>query len=942
MNMPEPSFSCHVDVGFADLIVRDHRVHGIRVLPGVVFFDLVHRILAARGIDIGRLELREVLFSEPVVVEDGGSRRISLSFTPEREGVWSVRGRSQARENFACVAAIVDAQGPATARRAHTSAEPLDLDAAYAYARAVGIEHLDFMKAEGSVWLDPERLVARIEPSELARRYAAEFVLHPACLDSATLVPFLAAMRGDEAKLRPFIPIHLRRFRAWAPINAAFEVVVERRSCTLQEDLFRCDIELRDPATGACLARFDGLTTKRIRSPESLERLIAQPPNERPIADEPPVASQAARDEAPVEPSGSPVELALALVRGLVEAEIDQTSTELDDDANFYELGLDSADLLSISAALGERLGVSLYPTLLFERSSIRALAEHLAEQQRDALPMLDGRAAPAAPASVGVEPRPAPLRSVSADAVAIIGLAGRYAHADDVDALWREVLAPGRDCVSEVPASRWDHSRWFDPDRKRDDRCYAKWGSFLAGVDQFDPVAFRIAPREAELMDPQERLFLEIASETLVDAGYGGQALAGRRVGVFVGVMWAQYEALGVERSATGPEVLTPMSFAASVANRVSYHFDLRGPSLALDSMCSSSLTALHLACESLRRGEAELALAGGVNLILHPSKYLFLSRSHMLASDGRCRSFGAGGDGYVPGEGVGAVLLKPLRAAERDGDSIHGVIRATAVNHGGRANGYTVPDPDAQAEVIAAALAEAGIEPRSLGYVEAHGTGTRLGDPIEVRGLDKAFGQDQGWRCAIGSIKSNLGHLEAAAGIAGLTKILLQMRHRELAPSLHARPLNPHIDFASSAFVVQQERGPWDPPDAGPRRAGLSSFGAGGSNAHAIVEEYVERARRSATPGAELIVLSARTRAQLDGGVARLRGWLEGVAGGRLEPSLASVAFTLATRDDAMGVRAATVVESLAELCEALAELDGGRGRRGAPGRERSASAP
>ncbi|HSP78891.1 MAG TPA: polyketide synthase, partial [Myxococcaceae bacterium] len=333
-----------------------------------------------------------------------------------------------------------------------------------------------------------------------------------------------------------------------------------------------------------------------------------------------------------------------------------------------------------------------------------------------------------------------------------------------------------------------------------------------------------------AELMDPQERLFLETAWQALEDAGYAGRALRRRRVGVFVGVMWGQYELLGLEETLAGNPV-TPMSFAASVANRVSFFFDFHGPSLSVDTMCSSSLTALHLACESLRRGECEQALVGGVNLMVHPSKYLFLSENRMLASDGRCRAFGSGGSGYVPGEGVGAVLLKPLSRAVADGDHLHGIIRATAVNHGGRANGYTVPDPDAQGTLIAEALARSGVEPETLGYLEAHGTGTSLGDPIEISGLGKAFAGrvPAGWRCAIGSVKSNIGHLEAAAGIAGLTRLLLQLRHRQLAPSLHARELNPYIDFSRTPFRVQQELEPWPEPRTAdgrstPRRAGLS----------------------------------------------------------------------------------------------------------------------
>ncbi len=972
-------FNCYIDIGFTDLVLRDHQVHGVRVLPGVAFFDLVYSAMQARGVDTERLELRDVLFSEPVVADVGQEHRVTLNVAQSEAGRWAVRATSRpcdrphahARENFACVAqlaAVADIP-PLPPSSASAVGERIDLDAAYAYGRAVGIEHFDFMKGRGWLELRPDCLIAEIEPSPLALTYADDFYLHPACLDSATLVPFLAAMRVDQKGLRPFIPIHLRGFRAFAPIRGRFEVFVDRRLCELQDDVFRSDIVLRDPKSGRCLAYFEGLTTKRIRSPESLKRLLlpdavagSDAPNDPRAGvwrEETPSHRESREPASPVVPPTS----AESLVRRYIAEQSQRggPADDLDGQTNFYDLGLDSADLLRISAALGEHLGVALYPTLLFEHNTVDALSGYLAQQYPISLRPVDAYAsdADASPASTngaaaivaGVTAHAAAeaQHSRDDDAIAVIGLSGRYADAENVDALWRDILAVGRDCIEQFPASRWNRDGSLDSGRHSAGKSEIDWGSFLPAVDLFDPVAFSISPREAELMDPQERLFLEVASETFSDAGYSARSFAGKKVGVFVGVMWRQYETLGIERgvigsafdSAIGEAPQTPMSFSASVANRVSHHFDLRGPSMALDSMCSSSLTALHLACESLRRGESECALAGGVSLILHPSKYLFLRRNKMLSSDGRCRSFGEGGDGYVPGEGVGAVLLKPLAAAIRDGDAVLGVIRATALNHGGRSNGYTVPDPDAQADVIRAALADCAIDPGSLSYIEAHGTGTSLGDPIEIRGLEKAIaGTDDapGWRCAIGSIKSNLGHLEAAAGIAGLTKVLLQMRYRQLAPSLHTRTLNPHIDFSKNPFVVQRELTDWNPDAGSRRRAGLSSFGAGGSNAHVVIEEYVDPTSRPTRFEPQLIVLSARTSAQLDAAAKRLYAHLSRLAGDRLEPDLESVAYTLASRDDAQAFRAATVVENMAQLREALAAFDTLRWHHGEPGRRRS----
>lgn len=416
---------------------------------------------------------------------------------------------------------------------------------------------------------------------------------------------------------------------------------------------------------------------------------------------------------------------------------------------------------------------------------------------------------------------------------------------AENLTQFW-ENLQAGRDCITEIPSERWDHSHYFDANKNQSSKSNSKWGGFIDDVDKFDPLFFNISPREAEQMDPQERLFLEITWQTLEDSGYTRQALREQlqgQVGVFVGVMWGEYQLYGKGR-------VRPSSSYASIANRVSYFFNLHGPSIAVDTMCSSSLTSIHLACESIRRGECIAALAGGVNVSIHPNKYLQLTQGNFAASDGRCRSFGEGGDGYVPGEGVGAVLLKPLSMAEADGDTIYGVIKGSSVNHGGKTNGYTVPNPVAQTRVIATTLQKSGVAPESISYVEAHGTGTALGDPIEIRGLSQAFGgeQSEGRNCPIGSVKSNIGHLESAAGIAGLTKVLLQMKHQQLVPSIHSETLNPHIDFDATPFVVQRELSDWEQPvievdgvrQRIPRRAGLSSFGAGGANAHLVVEEY------------------------------------------------------------------------------------------------------
>ncbi|MFE7740875.1 SDR family NAD(P)-dependent oxidoreductase [Nocardia sp. NPDC057455] len=520
------------------------------------------------------------------------------------------------------------------------------------------------------------------------------------------------------------------------------------------------------------------------------------------------------------------------------------------------------------------------------------------------------------------VDPVTASNHSGDLDAVgdiAIVGVSGRYPGADGLDAYW-QVLVEGRDCVTEIPPQRWDHSRYFVPDRHNPFTSYTKWGGFLDDVDCFDPLFFAISPREAEILDPQERLFLQTAWAALEDAGHSRADLArgglrSEQAGVFVGVMWGTYQMFGAEESRLGRGTL-PGSTFWSIPNRVSHALDFQGPSMAVDTACSSSLTALHLACQSIRTGECRLAVVGGVNLSLHPYKFVALSQGQFASTDGRCRSFGAGGDGYVASEGVGAMVLRPLADAEADGDTIYGVIKGTAINHGGRVNGFTVPNPDVQAAVIRSALRAGGVDPASVSYIEAHGTGTALGDPIEIAGLAKVFGRCGVSELPIGSVKSNVGHLEAAAGVAALTKVLLQLRHRTIVPSLHATAPNPNIDFAATPFRIPAEPLPWPGGDpARPRRATVSSFGAGGANANVVIEEYVDRRPQTRFSGGQVVPVSARDRERLAEYVAALDRFLAAQ-----QPNLADLAYTMQVGRQAGSARAAFVARDIDQLRAAV----------------------
>jgi acyl transferase domain-containing protein/acyl carrier protein len=515
-----------------------------------------------------------------------------------------------------------------------------------------------------------------------------------------------------------------------------------------------------------------------------------------------------------------------------------------------------------------------------------------------------------------------------SSCAVAIIGLSGRYPKAGNVEQFW-ENLKLGIDAVEEIPAARWDYRKYFSPNEKRAGMSKSKWGGFIEDVDKFDASFFSISPREADYMDPQQRLFLEVAWAACEDAGYSWERNRNldhlpkeNNVGVFVALMYDDYHFF--ERK------VSTSYWNSFVANRVSHYFNFRGPSMTVDTACSGSLTGIFMAYESLRNGHCSAAIAGGTNLSIHPTKYARLTQLNMLSGEGRCKSFGIGGSGYVPGEGVGAVLLKRLEDAVRDGDHIYAIIKGGALNHGGKTNGFTVPNPHAQAEVIAAAIENSGVPPRTISYVEAHGTGTKLGDPIEITGLTTAFGKYTADRqfCAIGSVKSNIGHLEAASGIAALTKVVLQMQHQQQVPSLHAKVTNPLIDFQNSPFTLVQELGEWkrpvlEGPDGAteyPRRAGISSFGGGGANAHLILEEYVTNDHDHGQANAVhdgspvLIPVSAKTQETLKAYVLILQQFCRQ----RQDVlNLRQMAYTLQTGRQPMDWRAAFLARDTNELC-------------------------
>jgi acyl transferase domain-containing protein/acyl carrier protein len=606
--------------------------------------------------------------------------------------------------------------------------------------------------------------------------------------------------------------------------------------------------------------------------------------------------------------------------------------------SSFQELGLDSITGMELLTAMNDRWGLKLDPATLFQCQTLSALTEHLSQLQPPPDVPSVSQAPAASSRSTGATDRRSggegkKRRSASSqnvpEGIAIVGIGGRYPQADSVDQYWENILA-GRDSVTEVPAHRWALEGFYQPNKSeaiKQGLSYNKLGGFLNDFDAFDLDYLGVSEAEASVVNPKELLFLETVALMFEAAGYASEEIHSRykgNVGVFVGVVGGTQN-YGGERATR--QRLTSFELSSAIPHRVSHHFDLTGPSMAIDTQSSSSMTAVHMACESIRNGDCSMAIAGGVTL-LYPELFSFLSQFGMLGSRANSRSFHEG-DGLLLSEGVGAVLLKPLADAMADGDNVLAVIKATAACHAGKSRMGLLPNQHAQTQLFTAALKKADIHPGTISLVEAAANGSIAGDCIEIAALTTAFeaGASSDQRCALGSVKSNIGHAEAASGMSQLTKAVLQLLHRKIVPPLQLGVSNPHLRLSSSPFYIPSELSDWDTPtvlengreQAVPRRAMVNSFGATGAYATAILEEHqapvctvADKLLQQGLPQAELILLSAHGPEQLRLQAKQLSQFLDASAASHLS----DVAFTLQVGRNHLSCRLALRVGSMQEL--------------------------
>ncbi|WPQ61780.1 SDR family NAD(P)-dependent oxidoreductase [Chitinophaga sancti] len=946
-------------------VICNHKVYGKEMLPGLAYIDMLYQVFREHGYSFDSLELRNVVIHHPLTVTEALPVALEVRCTEDSSRCqWqiTIEGTAHADDvsvaNTICYVTAEMHQVPLVDFDEQVQldiikqAAVVNLDKIYQQCHDQDLCHTGLMKAHGDIYVDKEAHYIDISAAWPAEEEDS-LMFHPALIDGSAIgaSELMAALWPDEQQL--YLPLYFESFKASHLFDRRVMARIQASTVQRLNELLYVTIDFFN-ATGVKIGELKKFASKLIRHPQHID-----------MGPKTVVIPGEKEETAAVNTSNGLLSVEKFL-KNLIARHLAVPAEIIDIQAGYYEMGLGSASLLAVIQDVEKKLNVSLSPVLLFEYPSIPLLSAHLLEHYPAAFHQLKEEPAgmPVTPMTERiihpvVSKQTEDVREVVlvAEEIAVIGIGGRYPGADSIAEFWQNLL-DGKDCITEIPKTRWNWENYEEmttPSGKK----ISRWGGFINHADCFDAQFFRISPREAEIMDPQERVFLEVCWEAIEDAGYTPDTLVApqgpdkrQAVGVFVGVMHKDYTLVAAEAVAKG--LVFPLSLNyAPIANRVSYFCNFHGPSMAIDTVCSSSLTALHLALESIRRGECEVALAGGVNLSLHPHKYLSYGMSDMHSSDGYCHTFGKGGDGYVSGEGVGTILLKPLSKALKDKDHIYAVIKGSVINHVGTVSGLMVPSPVAQANMISACMEKTGIHPRTISYVEAHGTGTSLGDPIEIQGLVKSYGQytqDKEY-CAIGSVKSNIGHAESAAGISGISKVILQLYHKTLVPSLHSLEVNPYLQLSQTPFYIQHETEHWKCPvveEEGqkkvyPRRAAVSSFGATGSNAHVILEEYIatENTHHNITPGKDilrLIPLSAKNEERLQEYVLKVLDFLKySFSSTKKEVSdnvetaspisLTSLAYTLQVGREAMPERIAFVAATMEELIASLEAFSQGQ---------------
>ncbi|MGR3219881.1 MAG: SDR family NAD(P)-dependent oxidoreductase [Candidatus Anammoxibacter sp.] len=916
--------------------LKDHKLFGVMVVAGASHISMA--LQAAKEL-FGSVStvLENVHFREPMVIPEHGERQVQLILNSEGSG----RGYSfklassiynEGTDNDRWAVHVNGTLRPFSTdnnlRRTSPPAEELlnrleVVDSAGFYDDILSSGHYvgDSFRWIDRIWHDDKEGYCRLLKREISSN-TDEFLLYPGLIDSC--VQFFcihgATLYGGEKKLKKskdntiFVPFAIDEFLFYGEPGEFRYLWCNSRIKSYDEGgSLTGDIQLMTDS-GRIIVEIKGFTARR------LSRTALNPgvPIEQEQLGENLLLTKL--ETIPVDERAAALKAHIvSLVSDIIGS---HSSGRIDSQTGLFDLGVDSLMAVDLTNRLEESSGLSLPSTLVFDYSTIDAIADYMSKELKieEVQYTVDVH---------HIYPNADDVESTVEEPIAVIGMGCRFpGECDTPESFWR-LLRNSGDAVSEIPSSRWDVEAFYDQDPTAPGKSYARHGAFLNQVDMFDANFFGISPREAANLDPQQRLVLEVAWEAMENGGQSPQRFVGSRSGVFLGISTFDYASLHVKQH--DPKLINAYYATGNIlcmaAGRISYTFGLTGPSMSVDTACSSSLVSLHLACQSLRANECGMAFAGGVGLILTPELFINFSKAKMLAPDGRCKTFDASANGYVRGEGCGMVLLKRLNDALSDNDNIFAVIKGSAVNQDGAGAGFTVPNGQSQQRVIRQAMVNANVAPDDVSYIEAHGTGTSLGDPIEVAALGEVFKQHSLTKpLCIGTVKTNIGHLEAAAGIAGFIKTVMAIQHREIPPNLHFNEPNPLVEWDKLPIQVVDKLKPWDSVK---RIAGVSSFGASGTNAHVVLGEApLMNGQNRQTPNVEnsdvesLFVLSAKSNEALKQLAERYEKYLSAFSGINIE----DVCYTASVGRSHFNCRLGVIVKTINGLCEKLCLFTGG----------------
>ncbi|MFJ6208615.1 beta-ketoacyl synthase N-terminal-like domain-containing protein [Lysinibacillus sp. NPDC092081] len=928
---------------FNESILKDHTIDNEQVLIGMThgslaintFFNFfpeetsvnLHKLNFIKPIEVKREQQVEVLVS-PIKKGSTIDFQVMYRHTPDNEWDLTAIGSLQ-KASFMNKEKDVE-------KIKNSLQEIQNYD--YIYESNPTVQLGDTFKTITSLYSTNDQVLTKVALNQTSLEEDHNYILHPLIIHSAFIAA--APILGENAVMDGFLPFGIKDINLHK-IDSLETCWLHVKLVRSSEEMLIFDTDVIDD-NSQLVAQFLGCSIKRLRSTNT--DYIKNQTLESENLYERDQGSSAIHDPEDEEKKlYISEEIQMYLMNKLKEIVSGDLSLS-DVKVNLMDMGLESSELVTLAKDIENELKIELYPTLFFEYPNIEELVEFFYQEHKEPFTKYLGVSSQSVKRNIqdvtkivssdltkessdfkeiNMQTSKSVNEKVPNDDIAIIGMHGVFAEASDLHQYWVN-LRDKKDVIKEIPLDHWDYRPWYDSDPEVKDKTYCKWGSFIDDVDKFDASFFNISPREAEWMDPQLRLLMQSIYATGEDAGYINR-LRGTNTGVFIGACFHDYADKIAEMNLSVDPHMGTGNATTVLSNRISFAFDFKGPSLTMDTACSSSLFALHYACRSLRDRECDMAFVGGANLLLSSWHYRYFCSIGALSPTGRCHTFDEAADGYVPGECIASMLLKPLKQAKKDGDHIYAVIKGSAALHGGYTPSLTAPSVAGEENVILKAWENAGINPETISYIEAHGTGTRLGDPIEINSLKKAFKRftDKENFCAIGSAKAHIGHAEGAAGIAGILKVILQMKQKKIPAMPKFKKLNTYVQLDKSALYINQELKEWESPVGVPRRAGVSSFGFAGAYAHAVIEEFIpeqeKRSKLNVTLGnPAIIVLSAKKE---EGLKEKARQLLETIHKQKLsDTDLFDIAYTLQIEREPMEHRLALIVGSIKELEEKL----------------------